>query len=314
MPARLHASPVLLLVFGMAFWGGNVVVGRAMIGDISPLAISFWRWAIALAILTPVGAREAMRAWPAIRRDWRWIVAQGIVGVGIYNTVVYFGLVHTTAINTTVIYSSAPVMIMGLARIVLGERLHRLQIAGMCLSFVGVMTLISHGDPAALALLDFNRGDLLIVFACFCWAVFSLLLRRRPVELAPVGLLYVQVVVGAFTLLPFYGWEVAIEGRTFAPTPGMLLALVYVGSLPSVASFFFYNRAVQALGAATAGLFLNLIPVFASLMSVVWLGEAPHAYHAVSLGLLFAGLYVATRPSVPARVSADNCGAARSRD
>ncbi|MBI1243892.1 MAG: EamA family transporter [Alphaproteobacteria bacterium] len=303
MRNRLLASPVLLLVFGTAFWGGNVVVGRAMINDISPLAISFWRWAIALAILTPFGLREVVRAWPAIRRDWRWLVAQGIVGIGIYNTVVYFGLVHTTAINTTVIYSSAPVMIMGLARVVLGEKLRGLQIVGMCLSFVGVMTLISHGDPAALVALDFNRGDLLIVFACFCWAVFSLLLRRRPAELAPAGLLYVQIVIGALSLLPFYGWEVAVEGRTFALTPGMLLTLLYVGSLPSVASFFFYNRAVQALGAATAGLFLNLIPVFASLMSIAWLGEPPHGYHAVSLALLFAGLYVATRPPASAVAS-----------
>ncbi|MBL8808031.1 MAG: DMT family transporter [Rhodospirillales bacterium] len=297
MFARFYSMPVLLLVFGTAFWGGNAVVGRATIHDISPIAISFWRWAIALAILTPLGLGDVRRAWPAVRRDWKWLVAQGIVGIGAYNTIVYFGLVHTTAINTTVIYSSAPVMIMALARLVLGEKLRGLQIAGMFLSFVGVMTLISHGDPAALMALEFNRGDLLIVLACFCWAVFSLLLRRRPAELSPIGLLYVQVVIGTLALLPFYGWEVAVEGRGFEASPRILLALAYVGTLPSIASFFFYNRAVQLLGAATAGLFLNLIPVFASLMSIAWLGERPHVFHAVSLALLFAGLYVATRPA-----------------
>lgn len=287
---------IVLLIFGTAFWGGNVVVGRAVIGEISPLAISFWRWAIALILLTPFGVRPVVAAWHAVRRDWFVLVAQGVIGIGLYNTLVYFALVHTTAINTTVIYASAPMMIVGLARLVLGEKLHRGQAIGLTLSFLGVATLIGRGDPATLLALDFNRGDLLVVLACFCWAVFSLLLRRRPAELPPVGLLYVQIAVGTAAILPFYLWEVLVDGRGFETTPAMIGALLYVGSLPSLASFFFWNRAVQALGAGTAGLFINLIPVFASLLSIAWLGEPPQPYHGVSMSLLFASLWVATRP------------------
>ncbi len=292
-----HAAgiSILLLVFGTAFWGGNVVVGRAIIDQISPLAISFWRWAIALALLTPLGLRPVLAVWPVVRRSWRILALQGIVGIGIYNTLVYFALVHTTAINTTVIYASAPMMIVGLARVVLGDPMRPAQTAGLTLSFVGVAVLIARGDPAMLLALDFNRGDLIVVLACFCWAVFSLLLRRRPAELPPVGLLYVQVAVGTLLLLPFYLHELFVLGHGFELTANLGMALLYVGSLPSLASFFFWNRAVLVLGAGTAGLFINLIPIFASLLSIAYLGEPPHFYHGVSLLLLFAGLYIATR-------------------
>ncbi|MBI1243891.1 MAG: EamA family transporter [Alphaproteobacteria bacterium] len=292
-------SPILLVVLATAFWGGNAVVGRALIPGVSPLAVSFWRWAIALAVLAPIAWRGVRAAWPAVRRNWPWLAAQGIVGIGINNTVVNYALAHTTAINSTVVYAASPMMIMALARLVLGDRLRGVQVAGLLLSFLGVLTLISRGDPAMLPALDFNRGDLLVLLGGLCWAVYSLLLRRRTPELSPTGLLFVLIATGAAALLPFYAWEVFAAGVTFEPTGPRLAALAYVGILPSVVSFYFWNRGVQALGPATAGLFVNVTPVFASLFSIVWLDEVPQLFHAFALALLFAGLYVATRPAPP---------------
>jgi drug/metabolite transporter (DMT)-like permease len=218
-----------------------------------------------------------------------------VIGVGLYNTLVYLALEHTTAINATVVFAAMPAMIAGLGWLVFRDPFGRFQTAGMAISAVGVAILIARGEPSALLALDFNRGDIIVLAACLCWAVFSLLLRGRPKALAPVGLLYVQVFFGALSLLPFYLWEVAVAGRGFAPTAATLGAIGYVAIFPSLLSFFFWNRAVELAGPATAGLFLNLIPVFASLLSIAWLGEAPQLYHALSMMALFGGLLLATR-------------------
>jgi drug/metabolite transporter (DMT)-like permease len=291
----IYRSPVVLLVLACAFWGGNVVVGRAVVETIPPVALAFWRWALAFALLTPFALGAVRAAWPAVRAGWMNLAASGVIGVGLYNTLVYLALEYTTAINATVVFAAMPMMIAGLGWLVFRDPFNRFQAAGMALSAVGVAILIARGDPAALLALDFNRGDLLVLVACLCWAVFSLLLRGRPKELRPVGLLYAQVFFGALSLLPFYLWELALAGRSFAPTAAALGAIGYVAIFPSLLSFFFWNRAVELAGPATAGLFLNLIPVFASLLSIGWLGEAPQPYHALSMMALFAGLLLATR-------------------
>lgn len=287
--------PILLLVLACAFWGGNVVLGRAVVDTIPPLALAFWRWALAFAILTPFGLGAVRASWPHVRAKCGNLAASGIIGVGLYNTLVYFALEYTTAINATVVFAAMPMMIAGLGWLVFRDPFDRFQAAGMAVSAVGVAVLIGRGDPAALLTLDFNRGDLIVLFACLCWAVFSLLLRGRPKELAPVGLLYVQVFFGALSLLPFYLWEVAVAGRGFAPSAASLGAIAYVAVFPSLLSFFCWNRAVELVGPATSGLFLNLIPVFASLLSLAFLGEAPQLYHALSMAALFGGLLLATR-------------------
>jgi drug/metabolite transporter (DMT)-like permease len=291
----VYRSPVALLVLACAFWGGNVVVGRAVVDLIPPVALAFWRWTLALALLTPFGVGAVRAAWPAVRAGWVNLAASGVIGVGLYNTLVYLALEHTTAINATVVFAAMPAMIAGLGWLVFRDPFGRFQTAGMAISAVGVAILIARGEPSALLALDFNRGDIIVLAACLCWAVFSLLLRGRPKALAPVGLLYVQVFFGALSLLPFYLWEVAVAGRGFAPTAATLGAIGYVAIFPSLLSFFFWNRAVELAGSATAGLFLNLIPVFASLLSIAWLGEAPQIYHALSMMALFGGLLLATR-------------------
>ncbi len=278
-----------------AFWGGNVVIGRAVVDTVPPFALAFWRWTLAFAVLTPFGLGAVRAAWPSVRAKWGNLAASGMIGVGLYNTLVYLALEYTTAINATVVFAAMPMMIAGLGWLVFRDPFSRFQAAGMAISAVGVAILVARGNPAALLALDFNRGDLIVLFACLCWAVFSLLLRGRPKELPPVGLLYVQMFFGALSLLPFYLWEVAVAGRGFAPSAAALGAIGYVAIFPSLLSFFCWNRAVELAGPATAGLFLNLIPVFASLLSIAFLGEAPKPYHALSMAALFGGLLLATR-------------------
>lgn len=293
--ARFYHSPYLLLVLTTLFWGGNAVVGRAIADTITPLSLAFWRWCLALVILTPYGLPPVLAVWPVVRERWAYLITLGVLGIAVYNTMLYFALAMTSAISATVVTASLPVLIASLSWLVFRETFTLRQIVGFCLSLSGVLVVLGRGDPLILLKLDFNAGDLTSLLAAFSWAAYSLLLRRRPAELSVGGLLYIQVAVGAIALLPFYLWDSLVAGHRFPLNEVTVGALIYVALFPSVLSFFFWNRAVATVGPSIAGLFINLIPIFASLLAIVFLGESLHLYHGVSLILLFCGIILVTR-------------------
>ncbi len=293
-PRRLLLSPYLLTALPPLFWAGNAVVGRAVVGELPPVAMSFWRWAVALAILLPVGLPLLLREAAVIRRHWRVLLALSVTSVTAYNTLLYLALQSTTAINATLVGSSLPIAILGLSWVWLGERTTPRQLAGFALSLAGVLAVIARGDPQVLLALELRPGDLWMLAATLSWAVYSVLLRRHPVPLRPVALLTLQVALGLLCLLPFYGWELALGLRATA-SPQTLAAILYVAVFASIAAYYFWNKGVAELGPGTAGQYAYLIPVFTAVLAVLFLGEQFQWFHAAGLVLIFGGIWVATR-------------------
>ena len=177
---RLRVSPYLLLTLANLFWAGNWIVGRGMRADVPPIALSFWRWIIALACLLPL-------AWPYLRRDravlaagWRWLALLGILGTCLYNALTYLGLQQTEAVNGLLLNSFIPVVIVALAWAFQGKRLRPIEALGVVASFAGVISIIARGDPRTLLLLTLNIGDVWILLSVVAWAVYTLLLPHRP--------------------------------------------------------------------------------------------------------------------------------------
>lgn len=164
------------------------------------------------------------------------------------------------------------------------------------MSLVGATTLISHGDPATLLGLELNAGDVWMLAAVVIYAAYTTLLRRRP---AIHGLSFVVVTfaIGAVELLPFYIWE-SVSGHPVQASGITLLAVGYTVLFPSIAAYLCFNRAVELLGPNTAGLAIHLVPVFGSLLAILFLGEQPHLYHGVGIALIAAGIVLATRRRV----------------
>lgn len=287
-------SPYLIMVLPPLLWAGNAVVGRAVAGEIPPVALSFWRWLLALAVLLPFGLPGLRAQWPLVRRQWRLILVLALTSVAAYNTLLYIALQTTAAINVTLVGASLPIVMIGLSWLWLGETLMPMQWAGVMISLAGVLAVISHGDLQALLALELRRGDLAVLLATLCWSVYSVLLRRHPTGIAAMPLLTCLVAVGLLLITPFYLWELS-TGSGFAVTSRSLSALAYVGLLPSAAAYYFWNRGVAALGANVAGQYTYLIPVFTAALAVVFLGETFRWFHAAGLGLIFSGIWLTTR-------------------
>jgi drug/metabolite transporter (DMT)-like permease len=285
--------PYLLLVLTTLFWSGNFVLSRGMHADIPPLALSFWRWALALAIMLLFSSRIFMDQRAIVYRERRFIVLQGLLGVTGFNSLIYLAVQSTTAVNAVLINSCVPILIALCSLVLFKEPLSLRQWAGILVSLSGVALIIVGGNVGSLVALNFNRGDLLVLGAGLIWALYSVNLKRYPADLHPLAYLLGIMLAGLIGILPFYlaelsmGYGLSLNGPT-------LITVVYVAIFPSVLAFIFWNRAVRDIGANRAGIFIHLMPVFSSIMAILFLGESIELFHLQGIGLVFAGIFLAT--------------------
>ncbi|MBL3582538.1 DMT family transporter [Oleidesulfovibrio alaskensis] len=278
----------------IVLWSGNFVVARLLNEALSPLATSFWRWGIASAALLPLG-------WSAFRRDWPAIVAHkwyflltAFVGITIFNTMVYMAGRTSAAVNLSLIATSSPVFMFLFARIFLGEAISPRRVAGLVVALCGVLVLISRGHVQALLQLEFTQGDLWMLLAAVCFAVYSVLARQRPQGVSQSAFLVATFIPGLIMLTPAYVAD-AWAGPAVQFTPLVVGCLLYIGLGASLTAYFLWNKAVGILGSSLAGVLYYSIPVFAGLAAYLLLGEPVGFIHLASGLLVIGGILLATR-------------------
>lgn len=288
---HFFTNPYLLLTLTALFWSGNMVLGRGIRADVPPMALAFWRWAIALALVLPLALPHFKTQWPLLKTGWRPVLILGLIGVGGYNTFAYIALQYTSATNAVLLNSFIPVATIAISWAFLGKHLRRLEGIGVIISLCGAMTIVARGDLNVLAHLDLNLGDAWMLLAVLVWAVYTVGLAWRPSGVHPMLMLAAMTAVGLAALLPAYLWEMA-QGRQINVYLGSLASLAYVGIFPSFLGYIFYNRGVAEVGASKASLFIHLMPVFGTLLSAIFLGEIPLWYHYLGIGLIFSGIWL----------------------
>ncbi len=304
MPPRavsFHVSPYLLLALTALFWSLNWVVGRAIVGHVTPFALTFIRWAVAVAVMLPF-AWPGIRAHRAtIRRHWREIAWLAFLGIGPYNAFTYVGLQYTTATNGVILNSAVPVMIIVLGWLVYRDTITRVQGLGLAVSLAGVLAILTRGDASVLARMSLNKGDLIILAGIVFWAAYTIFLRLKPAQLPGLALLACCGCVGVVLLAPLFAWEMAFLGGRVEVRPATLAAMAYLGIFPSFVAYVFWNRGVAEVGSNVAGMFMYLMPVFGSLLAWIFLDERIRPFHLAGIALIFAGIALSTRgrPAVP---------------
>lgn len=290
---NLHLSPYLLLTLTTLFWSGNFVLARYLRLDIPPIGLSFWRWALAGLILLPFVRQLLVENWPLVRQHLLLVVTLSMLGVASFNTLIYLGLQTTTASNAVLMQSFIPVAIIGLSYLILGSLIILRQTVGIFISLLGVSFIITQGELAALLKLDLNRGDLLVLVAVLAWGIYSVLLKKLPQDLKGLVLLGYTIYFGIVGIAPIYAWEI-FDGRTLSMNLTTAGALAYVAIFPSIIAYLFWNRAVSQVGPAKAGQFMHLMPVFGTILSMIFLGERLQWYHVTGILLVAVGIYLAT--------------------
>ena len=292
-PRLLDPQTALLLTLPPLFWAGNAVVGRLMVGQIPPLALSFYRWLFALLLALLIVGPDLWRHRAVVRRRWVSLAIMGVLGVGSYNSLQYVALETTTPLNVSLITSSAPVFILLIGGAFYKQAVGWAQWVGALLSIAGVALVVAKGDLAHLAALHVAPGDLIMLVAVFLWAIYTWELRQRPLGLAPMTSLAAQMIWGVLSILPFMLAERWIGGQVTHWGGPVWLALAYVAVLPSLLAYWCWGSAVGRVGAQIPAYFGNLAPLFAALLSWLFLHETIHWYHLWAALLIFAGIHVA---------------------
>ena len=295
----LNQQPYLLLSLTALFWAGNIVLARYVAGHVPPMTLSCVRWIGAFFMLLPFAWPHLARDWPALRARLPLIAVLSATGFAINNALSYWALQYTEALNALLIQSSGPLFVALWSLALFGVRLTWAQLTGIAISLAGVLIIILRGDIAALASIQFNKGDVMFAGALLAFGLYSALMPRRPVT-HQLSLIICTTGGGALLLLPFSIWEFA-NGLTLKPDVTTLVTLAYVVIFPSTLAYLFFNRGIALIGPNRAAPFFHLVPVFGSAMAIVLLGEQPRLFHLFGYLLVLAGVVIAARQASAAR-------------
>jgi drug/metabolite transporter (DMT)-like permease len=288
-------QPYLLLSIAALCWAGNAIIGRLAAGHIAPATLSMLRWSLAFLILLPFAWKHLIRDWPAIRGRLGTMVVISLSGIGGFNFLQYWSLEYTTALNTLLLQSAVPLLVAMWSLLLLGVRLTLTQALGVALSMTGVLLILLHGDLSTLNRIQFDKGDVIFIGALLVFSFYSVMVLKRP-AIHALSFATFTFGCGALCLVPLVIWELMTR-PWMAMNTANLLTVFYVAVFPSTVAYLCYNRGVHLIGANRATPFFHVVPLFGSVMAMVFLGEQVRSFHFIGFALVLTGVFVASRKS-----------------
>lgn len=292
-PASANRLAYTFLIFTTLFWGGNAVAGKLAVGHIPPMTLTFSRWVVAFAVIVTIGFPRLKAEWQTVRPYLPRLFAYGAVGFAFFNITLYTAVQYTSAINVAIEQAGMPMLVFLANFILFRIAVRPGQIFGFLLSLVGVATVASHGEIARLLDLSINRGDAIMLLAVLAYGSYTVAIRFKP-QIHWQTLMTVMSFAAMITALPFAIWEQQWGGGSMPDARGLAIA-AYTAIFPSILAQVFYIRGVELIGSNRTGLFINLVPVFGTLLAITLAGERFHVYHAIAMVLVIGGIWLAER-------------------
>ena len=293
----VSSKAYLALIIATLCWGGNAVAGKLAVGHVSPMVLTFLRWTFAVALIFAISMPQLVRDWPVVRKRLPYFFVLGAVGYTCFNAALYTALKYTSAINAAVIQAGIPMVIFLLNFVLFSTRVHVGQIIGFFLTMTGVALLAAHGDLWSLLQLQVNIGDAIMLLAVLAYAIYTVILRWKP-QVNWRTLMAIPAAAALLSSTPLMMWEVSKDVAQWPDAKGWVIT-VYTSIFASLLAQILFIRGVENIGANRAGLFINLVPVFGTLLSVVIIGETLHPYQIIALLLTLGGIAVAERKKPP---------------
>ena len=285
---------ILFALLATLLWSGNMVIASGIKEHIPPIGLAFWRWTVACLVLAPFAVKSTINDFKIIQTHFIYLVRTAIMGVTIFNTLIYFAGKTTSAINLSLIAISIPLFIVVLSRIIFKEKVSNNKITGIATIITGVLVLISKGSFQALLQINFAAGDILMLLACFFFAYYTILVRKKPAALSPKVFLFSVFVIGTILLFPFYIVEHLYFKKVHFDIKTILI-VSYVGICASLISFYLWNEAIRYIGTSKTAMIYYLIPVFSGVLAYFFLNQAIVLTQIISMGIIIVGLLITNK-------------------
>ena len=285
---------VLFALLATLLWSVNMVIASGIKGHIPPIGLAFWRWAIACIVLAPFALKSSIENWKIIKKNIQYLMLTAVLGITIFNTLIYFAGKTTSAVNLSLIAISIPLFIVAISRIAFKEKVSNKKLMGIAIIITGVLVLITKGSLQALLHINFSIGDLLMLVACFFFACYTILVRLKPTELPAKVFLFSVFVIGVIFLFPFYIIEHIYYKKVLLDTKTILITS-YVGIFASLVSYYLWNEAIRLIGTSKTALIYYLIPVFSGILAYFFLDQQIIITQIISMGIIISGLLITNR-------------------
>jgi drug/metabolite transporter (DMT)-like permease len=285
---------VLFALFATMLWSVNMVIASGLKGHIPPVGLAFWRWTLAYIVLAPFAIKSTIKSFKIVKKHIRYLCITAVLGITIFNTLIYFAGKTTSAVNLSLIAISIPLFIVVLSRIIFKEKVSNIKIVGIATIITGVLVLISKGSLQAILHINFTIGDLLMLVACFFFAYYTILVRQKPEELTTKVFLFSVFFIGTIVLLPFYMYEHIYYQKVIFDTKTVLVT-AYVGICASLISYYLWNEAIRLIGTSKTALIYYLIPVFSGILAYFFLNQAISSTQIISMAIIISGLFISNK-------------------
>ena len=285
----------LMLVLATLFWAGNFVVGKiAFIENVPPFSLTFFRWLLVWVILIPFTYKEFFKLRRVILDNFLLLLLLGLTSVGLFNSFIYNALNFTQVINASLFNAVIPVAIILFGLLFKLEKTNKYQILGLIVSILGILSIITKLDLGILLTLSFNKGDILMIGAVITWGIYSAFLKKRKFEVSLLTLVHILCTFGLVTLIPQFLFEFS-QGKTIIINDHLIYSLIYLAIFPSIGSYYCWAGAVSIIGANRAGIFLSLIPLFSTILAIIFFNEKFLFFHFIGSVLIILGLLLSNR-------------------
>jgi len=284
-----------MLVCATLFWAGNFIVGKiAFLTNIPPLSLVFYRWLLVWFVLLPFTYKEIIKYKDTILDNLPLLFFLGFTSVGLFNSFTYLSLIHTQVINATLFNTAIPAVIILLCYLFNVEKTNKFQILGLVISVLGILSIITKLDIEILLSLNFNKGDIIMIGGVITWGIYSTLLKKKKFTLPLLTLVHVICTFGLICVLPQFLYEF-YQGKLIKIDIDLFYILIFLALFPSIGSYYCWAGAVSIIGANRAGIFLSLIPLFSTIMAIIFFNEQFNFYHFLGAILIVLGLFLSNK-------------------
>ncbi|NOI16291.1 DMT family transporter [Vibrio hepatarius] len=275
----------LLPFITVCIWGGNTIINKMASEVIEPSAMSFYRWFLAVVVLTPFCLPSVVKQWHLIKPNLSKIGCLALLGMVLNQSLGYYAGLTTTASNMALITSLVPLMSVFMSVPLLGKSISLNSIVGGIIALAGLAFMLGQGDMTFFLHSSITTGDGLMVLTSVCYAAYCVLLKRWTMPVSNWVMVYSQGALALIMLVPLW-----LSSEQLAPPSTSLPLIAYAGLAASVAAPWMWVKAIDLIGADSSAMFMNLMPVVTLALATALLGEKVHMYHLVGGSLVIGGV------------------------
>ncbi|MBP9924530.1 MAG: DMT family transporter [Cyclobacteriaceae bacterium] len=283
-------SGYLLALLATLIWSGNFIVARDLNATYSPVSISFFRWFIATIVILPFALPHLKRDFNLLIAQWRLILVLSFTGVTVFNTLIYLAAHTTSAFNLSLFAITAPIYVVFFNWLFYKETITRNQTIGFIVLLVGLLALLTRGNPEKILELEFNKGDLWMAGAASIFAFYSSLLRKKNPAMGNLSFVSATFILGVLMLMPFFFMDLMSSSVSLKFTTSSTLQFIYIGVGPSIISYYLWNKSIVEIGSTKAATIYNTLPIFSAFFAALILNEGVLVVQIVSSAIIVAGV------------------------